>query len=142
MRWAQGQSGNLKGRPPSVFQSFGDRSGHFLKKYTRMELIALADDENALDKHSSFDCLVIRQLANALRANMGDPDLTAERERLYDRVIGKAISRVETEATVSVDVQVQHRIGPALDALPANVLDKVRYALLSTKEVDADGSEE
>ncbi len=94
--WLPGVSGNPKGRPPSVFAGFADRATHLLEKLSRAEIIRISEDEAELNKYPSFDCLVIRQLANALQAGKDQPQiLMDEREKLYDRVMGKAVSRTE-----------------------------------------------
>jgi hypothetical protein len=85
---------NPKGRNRAVFQDFPQRASHYLEKLSKSEILALASNDEKLDKLSSFDCLVIMQLAGALDRN-DKLNLAAERERLYDRVMGKAVSRTE-----------------------------------------------
>lgn len=93
--FAEGNREGL-GRKPSVFQSYGDRASHFLETLTRSQILAIGDDPIALDKYSSFDALVLEQLANTFRKpKFLDPQ--AERERLFDRANGKAAQSVSLE---------------------------------------------
>jgi hypothetical protein len=99
---------NATGRKPSAFSGFSDRASHYLEKLSKAEILALASNDEALEKISSFDCLVVMQLAAALDRN-DKLNLAAERERLYDRVIGKPKQSVDIAhsgaiAQVSVDL--------------------------------------
>lgn len=109
---------NPNGRPSSLFQGFSDRSALLLEKYGRSEILAIADDDKRLDEFSSFDCLIIRQLASALRANHDSSSvLMEERERLYDRTMGKAVSRTELTGKDGADLQINVVTGvSAVDA--------------------------
>lgn len=118
-KWQKGVSGNPKGKPPGVFHTFSDTATRLLEKFGRDELIAISDDEARLNTYPAFQCLVIRQLAGALRA--GGPDatinMTEERERLYDRVMGKAVSRTELTGKNGADLQINVVTGvKAIDA--------------------------
>ena len=84
--WIKGVSGNPSGRPPSFFSGFSDRAGALLEKLTRQEILDISDDSKKLNKYSSFDCLIIRQLANALRAG----DIGKRINKSRNAVIGKA----------------------------------------------------
>lgn len=102
--FAEGNKEGL-GRKPSVFQSYSDRAGHFLETLTRSQILAIGDDSVALDKYSSFDALVLEQLANTFRKpKLIDP--TAERERLFDRANGKANQAVDVKHSGGVTVQI------------------------------------
>jgi hypothetical protein len=116
--WLPGVSGNPKGRPPSVFAGFADRATHLLEKLSRAEIIRISEDEAELNKYPSFDCLVIRQLANALQAGKDQPQiLMDEREKLYDRVMGKAVSRTELTGKDGERLQINVVTGlPPIDA--------------------------
>ena len=118
MPWVKGQSGNKAGRTPSVFAGFADRATHLLEKLSRAEIIRISEDEAELNKYPSFDCLVIRQLANALQAGKDQPQiLMDEREKLYDRVMGKAVSRTELTGKDGERLQINVVTGlPAIDA--------------------------
>jgi hypothetical protein len=103
-QWLPGVSGNPKGKPPGVFSTFSDTATKLLEKLGREELIAISDDEARLNKFPAFQCLVIRQLANALRANHDAPlNLMEEREKLYDRVMGKATQKIEADINVTTN---------------------------------------
>lgn len=76
------------GRKPSVFQSYGARAEHYLTTLTRSQILAIGGDAVELDKYSSFDALVLEQLANTFKTpKFVDPHM--ERERMFDRAIGK-----------------------------------------------------
>lgn len=76
------------GRKPSIFQGYGDRAEHFLQTLTRSQILALSDDPIKLDAYSSFDAMILEQLANTFRKpKFNDPAM--ERERLMDRAHGK-----------------------------------------------------
>jgi hypothetical protein len=82
-----GEVRNPLGRPKSIFQDYGPRAEHFLKKLTRSQILALGDNPDRLDAdYSSFDAGVIMHLANWLRGDRFAPE---ERERLLDRTVGK-----------------------------------------------------
>jgi uncharacterized protein DUF5681 len=104
MTWTKGQSGNPKGRKASVFHTFADTAGQFLEEMTRDELIAISDDDEKLNAYPAFKAMVLMQLGNALKRSTGEIDLTVERERLYDRTIGKAAQTVAVNHTGAVAV--------------------------------------
>lgn len=96
---------NPKGRRPSIFQSLNDRREYFLEKYTRSQILEIAEDDKKLDKHSSFDAKVLIGLSDALKrtpVEMLNPSL--ERERLYDRTIGKSSQTVDINHNGSIAV--------------------------------------
>lgn len=96
---------NPKGRPPSVFQSLNDRRSHFLEKFTRSEILAIAADDKRLDDFSSFDAQILIGLSDILKRT---PDSilnpSQERERFYDRTIGKASQSIDVNHTGTVAV--------------------------------------
>jgi hypothetical protein len=98
-------SGNPAGRPPSVFASQNDVADRLLQKYTGEEIRALAADPKRCAKElSSFQEMIIIQLANALSARDNN-DNALERERLLDRVVGKPIQRTEQKISVSIETE-------------------------------------
>ena len=98
-------SGNPAGRPPSVFASQNDVADRLLKKYTGDEIRALAADSKRCAKElSSFQEMIIIQLANALSARDNN-DNALERERLLDRVVGKPLQKVEQKISVSIETE-------------------------------------
>ena len=98
-------SGNPRGRPPSVFASQNDVADRLLQKYTPSEIIAIAGDPARLDAEcSSFQAMIMIQLANALSARNNN-DNALERERLLDRVVGKPLQKVEQKISVSIETE-------------------------------------
>ena len=98
-------SGNTRGRPPSVFASQNDVADRLLQKYTPSEIIAIAGDPARLDAEcSSFQAMIMIQLANALSARNNN-DNALERERLLDRVVGKPLQKVEQKISVSIETE-------------------------------------
>ena len=98
-------SGNPAGRPPSVFASQNDVADRLLQKYTGEEIRALAADPKRCAKElSSFQEMIIIQLANALNARDNN-DNALERERLLDRVVGKPLQKVEQKISVSIEIE-------------------------------------
>lgn len=84
-----------KGRPKSIFAGQADVADSLLQKYTGAEIRALAaDPERCAKELSSFQEMIIIQLANALNAHDNN-DNALERERLLDRITGKPVSRTE-----------------------------------------------
>lgn len=82
---------NPKGRPVGIFHTLGDRRAHFLATLSRGEILALAADDKRLDsEYKAFDAQVIIGLAESLEHTPDDKlDPSKERERLYDRELGK-----------------------------------------------------
>jgi len=81
---------NPAGRPKSIFQDLGPRRAHFLETLSRDEILALVDDDTRLGKYSGFDAQILLGLADTLRKTPEDKlDPGKERERMYDREIGK-----------------------------------------------------
>ncbi len=135
MAFPRNVSGNPKGRPPGVFHTFSDTAGRILEELSREQIIAISDDEEKLNTYPAFKCLVIRQLANALKA--GGPDaplhLAEEREKLYDRVMGKAVSR--TELTGKDGERLQINVVTGVDAVVGEFTE-VEPAALPAPGVD------
>lgn len=96
---------NPKGRPPNVFQSLNDRRAHFLETLSRSEILEIADNDTRLDEYSSFDSQILLGLADTLKrtpVEMLNP--SQERERFYDRTIGKAAQTVDINHSGAVAV--------------------------------------
>ena len=93
--FAPGNNANPAGRPPSAmnWQNFKDRASYIFEKYEPNELITLGN-QIAQGKRvpvSSFDALIIVNLSSALQKD------GKERERLLDRLLGKAVIRIGGE---------------------------------------------
>lgn len=84
-RFLPGKSGNPSGMA-QTWQPFGVRCQYWLNKMTRKELRELAQNEDEMDKLSSYDAMVITALVGA---QVGK-DRGRERERVLDRIEGKA----------------------------------------------------
>ena len=136
---------NPKGRPSGVFSTFSDTATRLLEELTREQIIAISDDEAELNKFPPFKCLVIRQLAHALQAGKNEPQiLMDEREKLYDRVMGKAVSRTELTGKDGANLQINvvtgvnavdadfEVVGNAIEceALPAPTISSAPDAIL------------
>jgi hypothetical protein len=95
MPFAPGNNANPRGRPPSAinYQIFKDRASLIFEKYEPNELIQLGNQIAAGKKVnvSSFDALIIVNLSSALQKD------GKERERLLDRLLGKAVIRIGGE---------------------------------------------
>ena len=144
--WKKGHTGNPAGRPPSVFASQNDVADRLLKKYTGEEIRALAADPKRCAKElSSFQEMIIIQLANALNARDNN-DNALERERLLDRVVGKPVSRTELTGkngaplninvitgVNAVDAEFVEVVAPALDAIE----DQRESELSSAEKLEA-----
>ena len=132
------QVGNtLGGRPKSIWSNQADVAERLLQKYTGEEIRALAADPKRCAKElSSFQEMIIIQLANALNAR-GDADMALERERLLDRHGGKAVSRTKLTGKggaplkVNVVTGVNHDI---IEGVVSQVLD------LGSSEDSAEGA--
>ena len=139
-------SGNPAGRPPSVFASQNDVADRLLQKYTGDEIRALAaDPKRCAQELSSFQEIIIIQLANALNARDNN-DNALERERLLDRVVGKPVSRTELTGkngaplqinvitgVNAVDAEFVEVVAPALDAIE----DQRESELSSAEKLEA-----
>jgi len=119
-------SGNPAGRPPSVFASQNDVADRLLQKYTGEEIRALAADPARCAKElSSFQEMIIIQLANALNARDNN-DNALERERLLDRVVGKPVSRTELTGKNGAPLNINVITGVnAVDAEFVEVVDAI-----------------
>lgn len=96
---------NPRGKPPSIFQDLPYRREHFLKTLTRSEILTIAASDERLDEYSSFDAQVLIGLADTLKRTPEEKlDPSHERERLYDRSIGKAAQTVNVDHSGSVTV--------------------------------------
>lgn len=96
---------SLGGRKPSIWANQADVAERLLNKYTPSEIVAIASDPVRLDKEcSSFQAMILIQLANALSAR-DNGDMALERERLLDRHGGKAVQRVESKVSLSVETE-------------------------------------
>jgi hypothetical protein len=105
MVFQPGQSGNPQGSKPLIFQTLNARREHYLTTLTRQEIIDTAASDAALDLYSSWDAQVLIGLAETLERtpkNMLNP--ANERERLYDRTIGKAAQNINVDHTGSIAV--------------------------------------
>lgn len=131
-KWVKGVSGNPAGKPPGVFSTFSDTASRILKELSREEIIAISDDEARLNTYPAFQCLVIRQLAGALKSNSGDPDLVAERERLFDRTMGKPTNKTELSGKDGGAVEFKP-VGSLVDKMPAEMIKKLT-ALMDAEE--------
>lgn len=80
-----------RGAKDSPWQPFGARCKYWLNKMTRRELRELAMNEEAMDKLSSYDSMVITALVGA---QVGK-ERGKERERVLDRIEGKPTQRNE-----------------------------------------------
>ena len=93
------------GRPKSIFQDLGPRRAHFLETLSRDEILALVDDDTRLGKYSGFDAQILLSLADTLRKTPEDKlDPGKERERLYDRMVGKPKETIEHQGGVQITV--------------------------------------
>ena len=93
---------NKRGRPPGVFHTFADTASRLLEAHSRDEILAIADSDERLSQLRSFESMVLLQLANSLRR--GDLNLTIERERMYDRIMGKAAQQVNINQETTVNI--------------------------------------
>lgn len=120
------QSGKMR----SPWQTFNERVEYILGKYTGNELMGLIADKKELGKLHWQDIAIIMQLAYVIAPVLQDTNTllasqfgALERERLYDRMMGKAI-----QATVSAQVT-KHDHTFNIQALPAAQRDSLRVAL-------------
>ena len=130
------------GRPPSVFASQNDVADMLLKKYAPSEIIAIAGDPVRLDKEcSSFQAMIMIQLANALSAR-GNNDNALERERLFDRVVGKPVSRTELTGKNGATLQINVITGVnAVDAEFVEVIAPTLDAIEDKRETELSSAE-
>lgn len=81
---------NPKGRTAGVFHTLSDTRSRFLETLTRSEILAIAADDEKLDKYPAFQAQVLVGLAESLQRTPIDKlDPSKERERLYDRELGQ-----------------------------------------------------
>lgn len=94
-KFLPGTINNPAGRPPSAFnwQNWRDRVAHIMEKYEPDQLIKLGNQiaQGLKVPVSSFDSLIIVNLSSALQKD------GKERERLLDRILGKAVIRIGGE---------------------------------------------
>ena len=115
------------GRTPSVWAAQADVSDALLRKYTGDEIRELAADPKRCAKElSSFQEMIIIQLANALNAKDNN-DNALERERLLDRVVGKPVSR--TELTGKNGAPLQINVITGVNAVDAEFVEVVAPSL-------------
>ena len=117
----------LGGRKASIWASQADVSDMLLARYTPEEIIALAGDTKRMSEElSSFQAIILIQLANALSARDNN-DNALERERLLDRVVGKPVSR--TELTGKNGAPLQINVITGVNAVDAEFVEVVAPAI-------------
>ena len=127
------------GRPASVWAGQADVSERLLNKYTPEEIIALAGDTKRMSEElSSFQAIILIQLANALSARDNN-DNALERERLLDRVVGKPVSR--TELTGKNGAPLQINVITGVNAVDAEFVEVVAPALEDKSESELSSAE-
>lgn len=92
--WKDGVSGNPSGRSPQAitWQKYSERAALLIDKFEIDEILAMGDDPKLLAKRcSTLDGMIVVNLASALRKD------GKERERLLDRLLGKAVQRIGGE---------------------------------------------
>ena len=99
-----GVSGNPSGKPKSVFSTQEQVAGALMERYTPSQILDIAGDPKKLDKLGTWSAVVMLQLANMLKSHE-DLDFAIERERMLDRVVGKATQRVELDANVNLSTE-------------------------------------
>ena len=130
---------NLGGRKASVWASQADVSDMLLARYTPEEIIALAGDTKRMSEElSSFQAIILIQLANALSARDNN-DNALERERLLDRVVGKPVSR--TELTGKNGAPLQINVITGVNAVDAEFVEVVAPALEDKSESELSSAE-
>lgn len=111
-----GVSGNPSGKPKSVFSTQEQVAGALMERYTPGQILDIAGDPKKLDKLGTWSAVVMLQLANMLKSHE-DLDFAIERERMLDRVVGKAVSR--TELTGKDGAALQINVITGVDAIDA-----------------------
>lgn len=88
-----GKNGHTTGLQP-----YSKRVAHYLEKYSALELVKMASDDKELDKLTSWDAIVVGNIAASIR---GD-DTRQEREALLNRLEGKPKERIELRSIKSL----------------------------------------
>lgn len=82
----EGKNGHMRG-----FQPYGIRAAYWLGKLSAEGLRELANDKKAFGNLSSYDAIIVRHLVGCIAGK----DIGFERDRLLDRIEGKAKNRTE-----------------------------------------------
>lgn len=115
MPFKKGVSGNLAGRPHSVFQSFADRLAHWLETKTVGEIQAIVRNKKQWTDLSAIDAVVVRRIAAAMAKEKSTADFTA----VLDRLVGKPVQ------PIAASFDVRHGL--------AERIEKARQKLLTTQ---------
>lgn len=82
----EGRNGHRKG-----WQPYSIRAQYWLDRLSAEELRQLANDKKAFGNLSSYDAIIVRHLVGCIAGK----DVGFERDRLLDRIEGKAKNRTE-----------------------------------------------
>lgn len=97
MQFQRGEVHNPLGRAAGslTWQDYGPRMKTLLSDYNHSEILKYAENHKARDRDfSSWDGILILTIADAIRDSKG-------RAQLMDRILGKALQRVESTVNVN-----------------------------------------
>ena len=100
--FAKGQSGHEGHK--SIFATQQQVAESLMERYTASEILDIADDKTKLDKLGTWSAIVLLQIANMLKSHE-DLDYAIERERMLDRSVGKAVQKIDSKVSLSIETE-------------------------------------